>query len=113
MRKILGGLAFLVGVAVMLVLIGLGVYFFAPRSNAKLGQVDTLIVLGCPTKADGSPTPEQRERVLEAVREYKRGASEHVMMTGAAAHNHFVEAHAMALLAESQGVPAESIVEEG
>lgn len=90
----------------------LGFYFLAPQQNAKLGKVDTLIVLGCPTAADGSPTPEQRERVLEGVREFKRGESAHVIFTGAAAHNQFVEAHAMAMLAEANGVPAEAVVEE-
>ena len=90
----------------------LGLYFFAPRENAKLGKVDALIVLGCPTKPDGSPTPEQRERVMESVREFKNGTSDHIIMTGTAAHNHFVEAHAMALLAEANGVPASAVFEE-
>jgi hypothetical protein len=52
----------------------LGFYFFAPHENAQLRSVDTLIVLGCPANPDGSPTPEQRERVLEAVREFKKGS---------------------------------------
>jgi len=89
-----------------------GLYFGAAHENAKLGKVDTIIVLGCPTKADGSPTPEQRERVLEGVREFKKGVSDHIIMTGAAAHNQFVEAHSMALLAEANGVPASAVIEE-
>ncbi|HSU31421.1 MAG TPA: YdcF family protein [Bryobacteraceae bacterium] len=90
----------------------LGFYFFAPHENAKLGKVDTLIVLGCPTEPDGSPTPEQRERVMEGVREFKRGASGHIIMTGTAAHNGFVEAHSMAMLAEANGVPASVVLVE-
>jgi uncharacterized SAM-binding protein YcdF (DUF218 family) len=90
----------------------LGLYFFAPSENATLTKVDTLIVLGCPTKSDGSPTPEQRERVMEGVREYRKGVSNHIIMTGTAAHNQFVEAHAMALLAEANGVPTSVIIEE-
>ena len=90
----------------------LGLYFFAPQHDAALSSVDTLIVLGCPTKSDGSPTPEQRERVMEGVREYKKGVSSHIIMTGTAAHNQFVEAHAMAMLAEANGVPASAVVEE-
>jgi uncharacterized SAM-binding protein YcdF (DUF218 family) len=90
----------------------LGLYFFAPHQNARLDKVDTLIVLGCPTKSDGSATPEQRERVMEGVREFKSGVSNHIIMTGGAAHNRFVEAHAMALLAEAYGVPASAVVEE-
>lgn len=90
----------------------LGFYFFAPDENAELHHVDTLIVLGCPTRPDGSPSPEQRERVMEGVREFKSGVSEHIIMTGAAAHNRFVEAHAMAMLAEANGVPASAMIEE-
>jgi uncharacterized SAM-binding protein YcdF (DUF218 family) len=103
-------------VAVVLCLIDPAVvfalYFFAPHENARLGKVDTLIVLGCPAKPDGTPTPEQRERVMEGVREFKNGVSGHIIMTGTAAHNQFVEAHAMALLAEANGVPASAVFEE-
>lgn len=89
-----------------------GLYFFAPRQNAQLGKVDTLIVLGCPTLPDGSPSPEQRTRVMEGVHEFDRGVSRHIIMTGTAAHNRFVEAHAMAMLAEANGVPASAVIEE-
>lgn len=89
-----------------------GLYFFAPRQNAQLGKVDALIVLGCPTMLDGSPSPEQRARVMEGVREFDRGVSQHIIMTGGAAHNRFVEAHAMAMLAEANGVPASAILQE-
>lgn len=90
----------------------LGLYFFAPQQNAMLGKVDTLIVLGCPTKPDGSPTPQQRSRVMEGVREFNKGVSRHIIMTGTAAHNRFVEARAMAMLAEANGVPASAIIQE-
>jgi uncharacterized SAM-binding protein YcdF (DUF218 family) len=72
-----------------------------------------LIVLGYPAFPDGTPRPEQRERVLEGVREYRAGVAPRIIMTGGAAHNHYVEAHVMAQLAESQGVPADAIIEEG
>jgi uncharacterized SAM-binding protein YcdF (DUF218 family) len=91
----------------------LGLYFFANHGDTNQTKVDVLIVLGCPTNPDGSPTPEQRERVMEGVREFKKGMSDHIIMTGGAAHNKFVEAHAMALLAEANGVPASAVVEEG
>ncbi|HEX4019999.1 MAG TPA: YdcF family protein [Acidobacteriaceae bacterium] len=113
MRIALRLLLILVLLCLIYPVIVLGLYFLAPQENAKLGKVDTLIVLGCPTRLDGSPTPEQRERVMEGVREFKQGVSSHIIMTGTAAHNRFVEAHAMAMLAEAQGVPASAIVEEG
>ena len=89
-----------------------GVYLTIPTHNTSATHFDTLIVLGCPAKRDGTPSPEQRERVLEGVREYKSGVAPHIIMTGAAAHNQYVEAHVMAQLALSQGVPASAIVEE-
>lgn len=90
----------------------LGLYFFSPHENATLPRVDTLIVLGCPAEPDGSPSPEQRERAMEGVREFNRGVSHHIIMTGTAAHNRFVEADVMAKLAEANGVPATAIFEE-
>ena len=84
-----------------------------PLSNTNATHFDTLIVLGYPAFPDGTPRPEQRERVLEGVREYRAGVAPRIIMTGGAAHNHLVEAHVMAALAEAQGVPANAVIEEG
>jgi uncharacterized SAM-binding protein YcdF (DUF218 family) len=86
---------------------------FTPSHNTEATHFDTLIVLGSPANLDGTPSPEQRERVLEAVREYRAGVAPSLIMTGGPAHNRFVEAHVMATLAAAQGVPASAIVEEG
>jgi uncharacterized SAM-binding protein YcdF (DUF218 family) len=94
-----------------------GVVFFLdrtlPLSNTNAAHFDTLIVLGYPAKKDGSPRPEMRERVMEGVREYRAGVAPRLILTGGAAHNHYVEAQVMAALAEAQGVPAAAIIEEG
>ena len=94
-----------------------GVVFFIdrslPLSNTDATHFDTLIVLGYPAFPDGTPRPEMRERVLEGVREYRAGVASRMIMTGGAAHNHTVEAHVMAQLAEAQGVPASAVIEEG
>ena len=87
-------------------------YVAIPTANTTLNHFDTLIVLGTPSLADGTPSPEQRERVLEGVREYKAGVAPHLIMTGGAAHNTFVEAHSMKVYAIAQGVPDEAILEE-
>ena len=89
-----------------------GTYLTLPTHNTAATHFDTLIVLGYPANPDGTPSPEQRERVLEGVREYKSGVAAHLIMTGTAAHNQYVEAQVMAQLAESQGVPPEAIIEE-
>jgi uncharacterized SAM-binding protein YcdF (DUF218 family) len=94
-----------------------GVVFFIDRSlslsNTDATHFDTLIVLGYPAFPDGTPRPEMRERVLEGVREYRAGVAPRMIVTGGAAHNHTVEAHVMAQLAEAQGVPASAVIEEG
>ena len=102
-------------VALLVVLIG-GldfVYRSIPTSNTNLTHFDTIIVLGTPSRMDGTPSAEQRERTLEGVREFKAGVAPDLIFTGGPAHNQFVEAHTMAALALSQGIPPEAIFEEG
>jgi uncharacterized SAM-binding protein YcdF (DUF218 family) len=84
-----------------------------PLSNTSATHFDTIVVLGYPAFPDGAPRPEMRERVVEGVREYRAGVAPRIIMTGGAAHNHFVEAHVMSALAEAQGVPADAVIEEG
>ena len=98
--------------AFTLTLIAAGNFVTLPTHNTTQTHFDTIIVLGTPTNTDGTPSPEQRERVLEGIREYKAGVAPHLIMTGGPAHNHFVEAHTMAQLAATQGVPASDILEE-
>ncbi len=47
------------------------------------------------------------------MRLYRAGDAAHIIMTGGAAHNHFVEAEAMAAVAREDGVPALAIEVEG
>ena len=84
-----------------------------PSANTGMTHFDTIIVLGTPARPDGTPSPEQRERTLEGVREYKAGVAPTLIFTGGSAHNQFIEAHIMATLAEAQGVPSNAILEEG
>lgn len=87
-------------------------YAMLPSHNTTQTHFDALIVLGYPALGDGSPSPEQRERVLEGVREYKAGVAPRIIFTGGAAHNAFTESHVMAMLARSQGVPPAAVIEE-
>jgi uncharacterized SAM-binding protein YcdF (DUF218 family) len=89
------------------------IYRTIPTRNTNLTHFDTVIVLGTPAKLDGTPSPEQRERTLEGVRQFKAGIAHHLIFTGAAAHNQFVEAHTMATLAEAEGISPDAIIEEG
>jgi uncharacterized SAM-binding protein YcdF (DUF218 family) len=85
---------------------------FAPLANTTRQSFDAIVVLGTPADSDGNPTPELLDRVTEAVHEYERGVAPRILVTGAAAHNRFVEADVMARVAEAQGVPASVILEE-
>ncbi len=84
----------------------------APPANTSRQSFDAIIVLGTPADSDGNPTPELLDRITEAVHEYQRGVAPRLIVTGAAAHNHFVEADVMTRVAEAQGVPASQILEE-
>jgi uncharacterized SAM-binding protein YcdF (DUF218 family) len=88
------------------------VYRNIPTFNTDLRHFDILVVLGNPAMPDGTPSPEQRERTLEAVREYKAGVAPHLIITGGAAHNRFVEADVMKALAVANGVPNNEITVE-
>lgn len=109
MRKLLSGLCLL---AVWIFLIALIFYFTVPLGNIQADHYDVLLVLGYPTSKNGSPRPEQRQRVLEAVRQYHAGVAPRIILAGGAAHNRFVEADAMAAMAKANGVPAGAILED-
>jgi uncharacterized SAM-binding protein YcdF (DUF218 family) len=81
----------------------------APAGNTSLTRFDAIIVLGTPADKDGNPTPELLSRVTEATHEYERGVAPHLIFSGGAAHNQFVEARVMARAAEAQGIPASAI----
>ena len=87
-------------------------YRAIPSANTKLTHFDTLIVLGTPCRPNGTSSPEQRERVLEGVREFREGVAKHMIVTGGAAHNQFYEADCMRRTAIEQGVPPDAVVEE-
>ena len=110
LRKLL---IFLVALVVLVIGGAAFVYRSIPTTNTNLKHFDTIIVLGTPANQDGTPSPEQRERTLQGIREFKAGIAPHLIFTGGPAHNQFVEAHTMAMLALAQGVPPDAIIEEG
>lgn len=113
MRRLFRWLFVLALIAVCLyVLVPTISYQTIPNHNTDRTHFDTLIVLGNPAANDGSPGPEMRERVEEAVREYKAGVAPTIIMSGAAAHNSYVEGEVMAALAEREGVPTSVVVVE-
>jgi len=111
-RPMLRASVLFVGLLAALVLWAIIARSLAPLSNTGRSTFDVILVLGTPADSDGNPTPEMLDRVGEAVREYERGVAPRLILTGGAAHNRFVEAEAMARVAEAQGVPASVILEE-
>ena len=111
------GLRYAAGAVILLALLLVGVIAFCyktiPVSDTAATHFDAIIVLGVPANPDGSPSPEQRSRVLEGIREFRAGVAPRIIMTGGPAHNRFVEAHTMAEFAEAQGIPADALIEEG
>ncbi len=85
---------------------------FVPLANSNRHSFDAIVVLGTPADSDGNPTPELLDRVTEGVHEYQRGVAPRIIVTGAAAHNRYVEAEVMARVAEAQGVPVSAVFEE-
>ena len=87
-------------------------YKAIPTSNSATTHFDAIIVLGMPTKPDGTIAPETQARMEEGIHEYRAGVASHIIPTGGAAHNQYFEAHAMKEFAVSQGVPADAVLEE-
>lgn len=75
------------------------------------GASEAIIVLGCPTRPDGSLHPMQRWRVDIAVRTMNPRV-QRVVFTGTTAKTGISEASAMAAYARAQGIPDELIVLE-
>ena len=105
------GLRFLFGVAVGVLAVAV-TYETVPDHNTGATHFDTLIVLGSPPDPDGQPSPEQRERVMEAVREFRAGRAGAIIVSGGETLPGLVEADTMALVASQAGVPPGKVIEE-
>ncbi len=98
---------------IALILLVVATYETIPTHNCKRTHFDTIIVLGSPALLSGQPSPEERERVMEGVREFKAGRAANMIFTGGPTQNGFVEGDVMAGLAEKSGVPSQDVVVEG
>ncbi len=102
----------------LLVLVGVFVFGMAllygtiPFGNTDDAHFDAIIVLGYPANPDGTVSPIERARVMEGIKEFRRGIASVLIMTGGAAHNEHTEAEVMADFARSQGVPDGAIIRE-
>lgn len=86
---------------------------WVPDADACVsGRHDALVVLGCPNEDDGRPASCQVDRVGIAVALRNAGFGDHVIVSGAAVANQWVEADTLADLLLARGVPAEHIHRE-
>lgn len=88
-------------------------YFSIPMSDTQQQKFDVILVLGNPANEDGSIGPIARSRVSEGIRQYRDGVAPHLLFTGGAVQNRFVESQVMLQFARSQGVPASALFGEG
>lgn len=79
---------------------------------ASLHGACGVLVLGYPSREDGSPHAMQRLRVATGVEAMRRHDCERIVVSGGAVHTGPVEAETMAALARDAGVPADRIVVE-
>lgn len=84
-----------------------------PHADACLNQKhDVILVLGCPSKDDGSPSSCQERRAEIADFLYEAGLADHLIVSGAAVHTPHVEADALAALLLGRGIPEAAILKE-
>ena len=87
-------------------------YGTIPAESGHPTRFDVVVVLGSPAQPDGTPSFEERERVLEGVREMRRTHTAFLLLTGGAAHGPWVESDVMAQVATRAGVPETAILRE-
>ena len=83
-----------------------------PSIDTKRANFDVIIVLGNPANSDGSPGEIMRQRVVKAVELFRSERASHILFTGGAVYNSYVEAEVMAELAHSLGVPKSACMTE-
>lgn len=83
-----------------------------PAETWQLKKSDVIIVLGAAANKNGTPSPPMRERVDAGARLFKEGYASYLIVTGASAHNKYVEADVMAARAIEDSVPDDRIIRE-
>jgi hypothetical protein len=84
-------------------------YAVQPMAGPCAVPHDAIEILGCPSNTDGTPSTCQRTRADLAVDLWDAGYASNFIVSGAATHNQWVEADALAALLEQRGVPAKQI----
>lgn len=83
-------------ILVVIILILLFPFVLIRKAKYKDDEAwDAILVLGCPCDADGSLSFKQRERLETCVHYIKQSGCTHIIISGGAVHNVYVEAEVM------------------
>lgn len=99
-------------ILVLLLNIYLFYHFPEPRKPKQHHLYDTVLVLGCPTNADGSLSKFQKERMDTAIRLYQQQMVKTMIISGSNVQNNYYEAETMAAYALEHQVPKNAIILE-
>lgn len=101
-------------ILIVVILLQLPILYFFPKPLKMKQDIiyDVCIVLGCPTKEDGSISRMQKNRMDKAIALYQEGKVKRLLISGAGVKNHFVEADVMADYAQCCGVKQKDILKE-
>ena len=72
-------------------------------------KADCILVLGAGVRADGTPSPMLKDRLLEGIALYDMGASDRLLMSGDNTKKGYDEVNTMKQYAIDHGVPSEHI----
>jgi hypothetical protein len=87
-------------------------FFLLPFAVAAEPVWDVALVPGCPTNDDGTISECQWRRVAWVAHLWRQGRFSRVITSGAAVHNAYVEADAMAHALVAAGLPADAVLRE-
>ncbi len=94
-----------------LILVAVG-YFFFVQEDTLLQNSQVIIVLGNPSRADGSISPVQKSRMDVGLSLYQNDFAQKLLFTGGAAWNGHIESETMKKYAIKSGVTEEAILIE-
>ncbi len=114
-KKILLALIIIVGCFVV-VTVGMNLYvyirsnkYIVSNSNEITDKIDAIIVPGAGLLSDGTPGPVLKDRLDNAIKLYKDGVSDRLLMSGDHGEQYHNEVRAMKDYAIENGVPSQNI----
>lgn len=86
-----------------------GENIISPEEAASIKDVDCILVLGCRTKPDGSPSDMLADRLRRGIELYEEGAAPKVLVSGDHGTTGYDEVNAMKKVTLDSGIPSSDI----